>query len=199
MPTDTNQTIQDSRRAAMSILQSAQDKEKARNNRNASFAQGGDTDTDVERRPRLDNPDDPTDSAIEDSIRKGAKDRRSAKKAVNDFWRAAMRKGRNNGTANVKEESGIELADRIRSMSDEEFENALADGTLTPEQVRKAGEYDWDVYMGDVWSEGDLPDKMPEPTYEEFMSDPEKYGYMRGGWDERDRAFDRYARFVKKQ
>jgi hypothetical protein len=80
-------------------------------------------------------------------------------------------------------------------MSDEEFDSAVSTGTLTPEQIRKAGEYDWDNYMGDVWWETDLPDEMEEPTYDEFMADPAKYGYKRGINEETDRAFDRYARY----
>ena len=46
---------------------------------------------------------------------------------------------------------------------------------LTPEQIRRAGEYEFDTYMGDVWSEGDH-DGEPEPTYDEFIADPRKYG-----------------------
>jgi DNA/RNA endonuclease G (NUC1) len=34
---------------------------------------------------------------------------------------------------------------------------------------------------------------------DEFMADPEKYGYRRGLNEETDRSFDRYRRTVKKQ
>ena len=201
MPTDTYQTIQDSRKAAMSFLESAKKKEQERNNRTSPFSSGDDTDTDVERRPRLADPDDVTDSAIEESIRKGVKGRRAAKKAVDDFWRSAYRKA-DSPTPPIApdNDSPIDIDNRIMEMSDEEFEKAVASGELTPEQIRKAGEYAWDVYMGDVWSEGDGPERFPvEPTYDEFMADPEKYGYIRGGYEERDRAFDRYAKFLKKK
>ena len=201
MPTDNyQQTIQDSRKAAMSILESAKKKDEERNNRTAPFSRGGDTDTDVERRPRLANPDDVTDSAIEESIRNGVKGRRAARKAVDDFWRAAYRKADSPTPPLAPDnDSPIDIDNRIMEMSDEEFENAVASGELTPEQIRKAGEYAWDVYMGDVWSESHYADEGPEPTYDEFMADPEKYGYIRGGYEERDRAFDRYAKYLKKK
>lgn len=125
---------------------------------------------------------------------------RQAGRAVSDFLRAgrrneARREKRDLVTA-PDTDNAIDLDSRIMGMSDEEFDNAVKTGELTPDQIRKAGEYAWDVYMGDVWSEGDGPDRFPvEPTYDEFMADPEKYGYIRGGYEERDRAFDRYAKY----
>ena len=123
---------------------------------------------------------------------------RQAGRAVSDFLRAGRRKEARQEAA-TREDHPVNLADRIRSMSDEEFDAAVKGGSLTPEQIRKAGEYDLDVYMGDVWSESHYPEDGPEPTYDEFMAAPEKYGYIRGGWDERDRAFDRYAKYGKKK
>lgn len=167
MPTDTNQTIQDSRKAAMSFLESAKNKMKERKERKSTYSRGGGS--------------------------------RGNGSAVDNFLSA----GRRNEARSVASQNGgetdFDLASRIREMSDEDFDKAVASGELTPEQVRKAGEYDWDVYMGDVWSEGDGPDRFPvEPTYDEFMADPAKYGYRRGINEETDRAFDRYARYLNK-
>ena len=170
MATDTNQTIQDSRRAAMSFLDAAKKKAEGRKNRNATFpsAKGG-------------------------GVRGGAK-------AVDSFLSAGQRNEARAAARQNGGETDFDLADRIRQMSDEDFEKAMSDGTITPEQLRRAGEYDWDVYMGDVWGETDLPEQFnPEPTYDEFIADPEKYGYTRGVNDEIDRAFDRYKRTVKQQ
>ena len=116
---------------------------------------------------------------------------RQAGRAVSDFLRAGRRKEARQEAA-AKEEHPVNLIERIRNMSDDEFGDALRSGALTTDQVRKAGEYDWDNWMGDVWSETDWPDKVAEPTYDEFMADPEKYGYERGVNEETDRAFDRY-------
>lgn len=163
MPTDTNQTIQDSRKAAMSFLESAKNKMKERKERKSTYSRGG------------------------GSSRNGS--------AVDNFLSAGRRNEERAIAAQKGEETGFDLAQRIRNMSDDEFGEALRSGALTTDQVRKAGEYDWDTYMGDVWSETDLPDRFPvEPTYDEFMSDPEKYGYQRGINEETDRAFDRYRR-----
>ena len=97
-----------------------------------------------------------------------------SRRAANNFLRLGrIREARNA----PKEESAFDLSERIREMSDEDFDKAVAAGTLTPEQIRKAGEYDFDVYMGDVWAEDPNNDGKPEPTYDEFMSDPAKYGY----------------------
>lgn len=166
MPKDTSQTIQDSRRAAMSILQGAKDKAQARNNRN-SYATTGRGGTQASR-------------AVDNFLRAGR------------IHEARMPRGSGNPSA-------FDTAAKVRSMSDSEFEEALKSGSITPEQLRKAGEYDWDTYMGDVWSEGDIAEQIPEPTYDEFMADPEKYGYRRGLNEETDRSFDRYRRTVKKQ
>ena len=114
---------------------------------------------------------------------------RQARRAVSDFLRA----GRRNETGKQDSgESAFVLMNRIRGRADDEFGEALRSGALTTDQVRKAGEHDWNTWMGDVWSETDWPDKVPEPTYDEFMADPEKYGYQRGINEETDRAFDRY-------
>jgi len=161
MPTDVNQTIQDSRKAAMSFLDAAKAKEQQRGPQNTV--------------PQVDK------TAV----------RRTKVNPVDDFLKAAKRKGASDR---------FDLAQRIREMSDEDFEKAMADGSITPEQLRQAGEYEWDVYMGDVWSETDLPEQFnPEPTYDEFIADPEKYGHHRGWNEETDRAFDRYKRTVKQQ
>lgn len=119
---------------------------------------------------------------------------RQAGRAVADFLRAGRRNEARAAAANGGGETGFDLAQRIRNMSDDEFGEALRSGALTTDQVRKAGEYDWDTWMGDVWSETDWPDKFAEPTYDEFMADPAKYGYERGINEETDRAFDRYRR-----
>ena len=87
---------------------------------------------------------------------------RQAGRAVSDFLRAGRRNEAKQAPAG-NGESAIDLDSRIRQMSDEEFDNAIKTGELTPEQIRKAGEYGWDVYMGDVWSETDWPEKVPEP------------------------------------
>ncbi len=122
---------------------------------------------------------------------------RQASQAVSDFLRAGRRKEAGKRDSG---ESAFDLMNRIRGMSDDEFGEALRTGALTADQVRKAGEHDWDVYMGDVWSEGDGPDRFPvEPTYDEFMAEPEKYGYRRGVNEETDRAFDRYAKYGSKR
>lgn len=159
MATNPDQTIRDSRRAAMSILDSAKDKDQQRGPQNTA--------------PQVDK------TAV----------RRTKVNPVDDFLKAGKRK---------EAADAFDLANRVRTMSDEDFEKAMADGSITPEQLRKAGEYDWDIYMGDVWGETDLPEQFdPEPTYDEFIADPEKYGYTRGANEELDRSFDRYKRTVK--
>ena len=161
MATNPDQTIRDSRKAAMSILNSAKAKEGQRGPQNTV--------------PQVDK------TAV----------RRTKVNPVDDFLKAGKRK---------EAADAFDLANRVRTMSDEDFEKAMADGSITPEQLRKAGEYDWDVYMGDVWGETDLPEQFnPEPTYDEFIADPEKYGHHRGWNEETDRAFDRYKRTVKQQ
>lgn len=161
MATNPDQTIRDSRKAAMSILNSAKAKEGQRGPQNTV--------------PQVDK------TAV-----------RRKPNPVDDFLKAAKRK---------EAHDAVDLAVKVRDMSDEEFENAMKSGEITPEQLRKAGEYDWDVYMGDVWIEN--PDNEerfnPEPTYDEFIADPEKWGHHRGWNEEQDRAFDRYKRTVKQQ
>jgi len=136
MATNPDQTIRDSRRAAMSILDSAKAKDAQRGPQNTV--------------PQVDK------TAV----------RRTKANPVDDFLNAAKR---------LEARDAFDLAQRVRTMSDEDFEKAMADGSITPEQLRKAGEYEWDIYMGDVWSEGDHDDEVG-PTYDEFMADPAKYG-----------------------
>ena len=126
---------------------------------------------------------------------------RQARRAVSDFLRAGRRNEARRGkreTAQEKE-SPWDIANRMENMSDEELENAVKTGALTPDQIRAAGEDHWDTWMGDVWSETDWPDKIAEPTYDEFMADPAKYGYERGVNADTDRAFDRYAKYGSKR
>ena len=73
-----------------------------------------------------------------------------------------------------KKESGFALYDRLRHMSEDDFNAGVQNGSITPEQRRRAGEYFYDMWMGDVWGEGDHNE--PEPTFEEFMANPAKYG-----------------------
>ena len=160
MATNPDQTIRDSRKAAMSILDSAKAKDAQRGPQNTV--------------PQVDK------TAV----------RRTKVNPVDDFLKAARRK---------EAADAIDTEQKVFNMSDEDFEQAMRDGTITPEQLRKAGEYTWDIWMGDVWSETDLPDQMAEPTYDEFIADPEKYGYTRGDYEEQDRAFDRYKRTIKQQ
>ena len=105
-----------------------------------------------------------------------------SRRAATDFLRAGRKRelkarGLAHGGGARGEESVPELAQRIGDMSDEDFDRAVADGSLTPEQIRKAGEYEYDVYMGDVWVENPDNDDKPEPTYDEFIANPAKYGY----------------------
>lgn len=139
MAKDVNQTMKDSRRAAMSFLDAAKRGEERRNRRRPEFARGGGS--------------------------RGAG-------PADEFLRA----GRRAEAARDGGETDFDLAGRIRRMSDEEFDGAVADGSLTPEQIRRAGEYEFDTYMGDVWSENADNDDVPEPTYDEFVADPRRYG-----------------------
>lgn len=100
---------------------------------------------------------------------------RQARRAVSDFLRAGRRKEAKQASA-ASEDNPIDIADRIRRMSNEDFDAAVSGGKLTPEQIRKAGEYEFDNYMGDVWSESHYADEGPEPTYDEFIANPQKYG-----------------------
>lgn len=100
---------------------------------------------------------------------------RQARRAVSDFLRAGRRKEARATAAKNGGEDDVDLAHRIRTMSDADFDEAVKTGALTPEQIRRAGEYEYDTYMGDVWSEGDHDDE-PEPTYDEFVANPRKYG-----------------------
>ena len=172
--------IQRSRRAADRFLRSA----------------GVQTDSDVQKSAPLENPDDFTDTAVEESIRKSVKGRRAQRRAVDGFWRSAMRKS---APAKTEEESGYDLHDRFSRMSDEEFDKAVADGTITKDQIRKAGQEAYENYMLDVWSEGDQADEMGGkwPSYEEFMENPEKYGYTSEIAKENDASEypDRYYRY----
>ena len=114
---------------------------------------------------------------------------KASRRAADDFLRA----GRRN---ELKKEGGFALHDRFSQMSDEEFDKAVADGSITPEQRRQAGEWAWDTYMGDVWMEQDENFDKPEPTYEEFMSDPAKYGYDASQHDYEGAEYpDRFYRY----
>lgn len=108
-----------------------------------------------------------------------------SRRAAMDFLRAGRKNERKQKAASS--ESGFELASRFDEMSDEEFDEGVANGTITPEQIRKAGEYKFDVYMGDVWIENPDNDDKPEPTYEQFMSNPSRYGF-----DNPDEHIERY-------
>ena len=155
MAKDVAQTIRDSRRAAMEILDGAKEREKERNNRAGAASPAERTKAFNERNRASD-------------ARRGARTN-----PVEDFLRAGkVREAHRNG-----QEADFDIAQRIRSMSDEQFDDAVKSGYLTPEQIRKAGEYEYDIYMGDVWSENADNDLLPEPTYDEFMADPAKYGY----------------------
>ena len=169
MATDSNQIMQDSRKAAMSFLDAAKNKAAGRKNRRSSIPGG-----------------------------RGAGVRGSSR-AVDDFLSAGKRNEERYVAKERGEVSPFDIAQKVRTMSDEEFEKAMADGSITPEQLRKAGEYDWDVYMGDVWIENPDNEDAYEPDYDEFVADPEKYGYHRGWNEDDDRAFDRYKRTVKQQ
>jgi len=168
--------IQRSRKAAEDFMRSA-----------------GDTDSDVAKRAPLADPEDFSDSAVEESIRRGVKGRRAQRRAVNDFWRSAMRKG----APKQEEESGRDLHDRFSHMSDEDFDKGVADGTITKEQIRKAGQDAYENYMLDVWSEQDDNDLKPWPSYEEFYENPEKYGYSKETAAENDASEypDRFYRY----
>lgn len=155
MATDTGNIIRDSRKAAMSFLNAAKDKEERRRTRRPVVPPGGGS---------------------------------GGNSAVENFLSAGQRSAARTVAARNGEETDFDLAQRIRSMSDEDFDKAVVDGTLTPEQIRRAGEYEYDVWMGDVWMEGDHDDE-PEPTYEEFMADPAKYGAV-----DDDPALDEYPR-----
>lgn len=146
MATDVNQTIRDSRKAAMSFLDAAKAKEERRGPQNTA--------------PQVDK------TAV----------RKAKKSPTQDFLDAARRNEARATAKQNNEEADFDIAQRVRQMSDEDFNKAVADGALTPEQIRRAGEYEWDIYMGDVWSETDAPETQKEPTYEEFMADPAKYG-----------------------
>ena len=73
----------------------------------------------------------------------------------------------------------IDFFDKINEMSDEDFDKAVKSGELTNDQIRSAGEYFLDTWIGDVWREGDHDDE-PDPTYEEFYANPSKYGHTEG-------------------
>ena len=181
MAKDVSQTIQDSRRAAMAFLDSAKKRENARNNRTGAASPAERTASFNERfnareyqRAKQAGGDMLDRYWKEEKVRQdNANTRRADAKAADDFLRA----GRADEERRAGVESGFDLAQKIRSMSDEDFDKAVASGELTPEQIRKAGEYEYDVYMGDVWTENPDNDDVPEPTYDEFMADPAKYGH----------------------
>lgn len=161
MATDTNQTIQDSRKAAQSFLDAAKKKIEDRKNRRSTYPRGGGS--------------------------------RGEGSAVDNFLSAGRRNEARAAAAQKGEETGFDLHDRFSHMSDDEFNRGVADGTITPEQIRKAGQEAYENYMLDVWSEMDDNDLKPWPSYEEFMENPEKYGYTTINDDtEYPDRFDRY-------
>lgn len=117
-----------------------------------------------------------------------------SRRAANDFMRSAMRK-----SAPKDEENGFDLHNRFSRMSDEEFDRGVADGTITKDQIRKAGQEAYENYMLDVWSETDQADEAGGkwPSYEEFYENPEKYGYSKETAAENDASEypDRYYRY----
>jgi len=94
----------------------------------------------------------------------------ASRRAATDFLKAGRRK-------ELRAEDGWDLHNRFSHMSDEDFDRAVADGTITRDQIEKAGRNAYEDYMLDVWSETDQADEMEQPSYEEFMANPEKYGY----------------------
>jgi hypothetical protein len=118
---------------------------------------------------------------------------KASRRAASDFLRA----GRRNELA---KEGGFDLHNRFRDMSDEDFDRAVGDGSITQDQIRKAGEYAYNNYLDDVWSETDRAETEAEPTYEEFMANPAKYGYSERPDDEMPDRFYRYnpARYANK-
>lgn len=110
-----------------------------------------------------------------------------SRRAANEFLRAGRRKAR-------RDSDGFDLAMRFSKMSDEDFDKGVADGTITPDQIRAAGQYEYENYMDDVWSETDQAEEMPQPSYEEFLADPGKYGYSEDPNSERPRRFYRYQK-----
>ena len=181
MATDVNQTIQDSRKAAMSFLDAAKAKENARKNKEGVPSPKERTRAFNERfnareyqRAKQAGPE------AMDQYWKEEKDRQDMEKsrrAASDFLNAGRRNEERAAAAQNGEETGFDLHDRVSHMSDEEFDRGVADGTITPEQIRKAGQEAYENYMLDVWSETDQAEDMPWPSYEEFMENPEKYGY----------------------
>ena len=117
-----------------------------------------------------------TDTGVENSVppvsRKG-----KIKNAINEFLRAGRHKEKVEGGGGRGEMDAFEIADMIGNMSDEEFDKAVANGELTPEMIRKAGEYERQVWDDDVWSETDEGENNPLPPYDEFFSNLDKYGY----------------------
>ena len=88
----------------------------------------------------------------------------------------------------IRGEDGFDLYNRISEMTDDEFNQAVSSGEITPEQIEKAGRYAHENYLLDVWSETDRAESEPEPTYEQFIADPAKYGA----------SAEQYARFRPK-
>lgn len=111
----------------------------------------------------------------------------ASRKAADDFIRAGRRRAR-------MDTDGFSLHNRFSKMSDEDFDKAVADGTITPDQIRSAGQYAFETWRDDVWSETDAAEEQKDPTYEEFMSDPSKYGYNEYPDDEFPNRMYRYQR-----
>lgn len=158
-----NPTIQDSRQAAEQFLNIGAEQENKRNKKKKekmkfAIVNGDFTDTGVE-------------NSVPPVSRKG-----KIKNAVNEFLRFGKQKEALGGGGRG-EMDAFEIADMIGNMSDEEFDKAVANGELTPEMIRKAGEYERQVWDDDVWSETDEGENNPLPPYDEFFSNLDKYGY----------------------
>ena len=114
----------------------------------------------------------------------------ASRRAATDFLKAGRRK-------ELRAEDGWDLHNRFSRMSDEDFDRAVADGTITRDQIDRAGRNAYEDYMLDVWSETDQADEMEQPSYEEFMENPEKYGYSRetAAINDASEYPDRYYRY----
>lgn len=98
----------------------------------------------------------------------------ASRKAANDFLKAGARNERRRGRSRGE---GIRQWSRFSDMSDDDFDKGVADGSITPQQINDAGRYEYENWLDDVWSETDRAEDEPEPTYEQFMANPYKYGY----------------------
>jgi len=187
-------SIQESRKAAEDLISAGNALEDNRKKKKAAAKvdpvfDSGLTDSEVESRPPILNDDYP-DAGIAHSI--DVYNRRQNRKATNEFFRAARRK--RDVEENPNKRNPSQIAFEISEMSDEDFDKAVSSGKLTPEMIRKAAEYEHDVWMGDVWGETDAAETEPEPTAQEFYANLEKYGY---DTKEDYHKFSRYVPYMK--